>query len=238
MRIKLILSYDGSKFSGFQRLKNERSVQKTLEDALSKIYGEKITVKGAGRTDAGVHANGQVVHYDNPKRVKKLVSRINELVNPDMVIKSAKVVDDKFHARLSAKKKEYIYKINIGPFQAFLNNYYFQPNYKLDVKLMEKASKVFLGTHDFRNFVSGEREDFTTTIYKINFVKKFGKLEIHFIGAGFYRYMVRNLVGALIEVGRCKVPEYELENMIYNPNKNKRLLTADPEGLYLNKIWY
>lgn len=238
MRIKLILSYDGSKFNGFQRLKNTRSVQKEIEDALSKIYGEDITIKGAGRTDAGVHANGQVVHYDNTKKVKNLERRINELVNPDIVIKKSEIVDDKFHARLCAKKKEYIYKINLGPFQAALNNYYYQPGYKLDIKLMEKTSKELIGTHDFHNFVAGERENYTTTIENIKFVNRFGKLEIHFIGTGFYRYMVRNLVGALLDVGRCKVPAYEVENMINNPNKDKRLSTADPEGLYLNKIWY
>lgn len=238
MRIKLTFSYDGSKFNGFQRLKNARSVQKDLEDALSRLYGEKIEIKGAGRTDAGVHANGQVAHYDTVKTVKNLSSRINELVNPDIVIKDARKVSDEFHARHSIKKKEYIYKINLGPFQSSLTNYYYQPNFQLDINLMKKCSECFIGTHDFKNFVSGEKEDTVTTIYSITFKKVFSKLEVHFIGAGFYRYMIRNLMGALIDVGKCKTPMYEVENMVNNPDRKKTLPTAEPEGLYLNKIWY
>lgn len=238
MRIKLVFSYDGSKFKGFQRQKGVRSVQATVEEALSKIYGEKIEIKGAGRTDAGVHANYQVAHYDNNKKVKNLEKRINDLVLPDIVIKSATQVKDDFHARQSAKKKEYIYKINLGPFQHALTNYYMQPRFKLDISLMKTASKYMLGTHDFKNFVAGERDDYTTTIHSITFNKRFSKLEIRFVGTGFYRYMVRNLVGALLEVGKCKVPIYEIENMISLPNIEKRLPTAEPEGLYLNKIWY
>lgn len=238
MRIKLTFSYDGCKFNGFQRQKNARSVQGTIEEALSKIYGEKIEIKGSGRTDAGVHANAQVAHYDNTKKVKNLEKRINDLVLPDIVVKSAIVVKDDFHARLSVKKKEYIYKINLGPFQHALTNYYLQPNYKLDISLMRTAAKYMLGKHDFHNFVAGEREDYTTTINSITFNKRFNKLEIRFVGTGFYRYMVRNLVGALLEVGKCKVPIYEIENMISLPNIEKRLPTAEAEGLYLNRIWY
>lgn len=238
MRIKLTFSYDGSKFSGFQRLKNARSVQKTIEDALSKIYGEKIEIKGAGRTDAGVHAYGQVAHYDTTKKVKNLEKRINEIVNPDIVIKHSEIVSDDFHARMSAIKKEYVYKINLGPFQHALTNYYYQPNFQLDIKLMKNASRYFIGTHDFKNFVSGKRDDYKATIYKITFKQAFGKLEVHFIGSGFYRYMVRNIMGALIEVGKCKVPLYEVENMILKPEKEKTLPTADAEGLYLRQVWY
>ncbi|MBQ6840800.1 MAG: tRNA pseudouridine(38-40) synthase TruA [Bacilli bacterium] len=238
MRVKLTLSYDGAKFNGFQRLNNLRSVQKELEDALSQILGEPIEVKGAGRTDAKVHANGQVAHFDTNKSITNLKQKLNLHLPSDLRIKSVMKVKESFHARKSAKKKEYIYKINLGAYQSSLNDYYHQPRYKLDISLMKDAADYLLGTHDFHNFVAGERDDYVTTIYSIDFVKSFGKLEIRFIGTGFYRYMVRNLVGALLEVGKCKIRGSVIKEMLDNPNESKTLPTAPAEGLYLNKVWY
>jgi len=238
MRVKIVFSYDGSKFNGFQRQSNLRSVQKEIESALKSIYKEKIEIKGAGRTDAKVHANNQVAHFDVDTIPNKLKSQINRIVNPDIYIKSLNKVNDGFHARHSAKKKEYIYKINIGPYQSSLNDYYYQPNFQLDIPLMRDAAKLFIGTHDFHNFVAGEREDYVNTIYSISFTKTFGKLEIRFVGAGFYRYMVRNIVGALLEVGKYKISRDVIKKMLDNPNDPKRLPTAPAEGLYLNKIRY
>lgn len=238
MRIKIVFSYDGSKFNGFQRQKKDRSVQGEIEKALSKIYDDDIEIKGAGRTDAGVHAIGQVAHFDAIEDIPKLKEEMNKLLNPDIVIKDVSKESFNFHARFSAIKKEYVYKINLGPFQAFLNDYYYQPRFKLDVKAMKSAAKLFVGTYDFRNFVAGEKDDTTTTIYSIKFKERFGKLEISFIGAGFYRYMVRNLVGALIEIGKYKIDEDTIKEMLYNPRVAKSLPTAPSEGLYLKKIWY
>lgn len=238
MRVKLVFSYDGSKFNGFQRQNNVRSVQKEVENALSNVLEEEIQIKGAGRTDSGVHAFGQCAHFDTEKSIKDLKPNLNHILMPDIVIKNVKIVPDVFHARLHARKKEYVYKINLGPFQAALNEYYYQPRHKLDLKLMEEASKEFIGVHDFRNFVSGEKENPVTTIYSITFKKRFNKLEIHFIGAGFYRYMVRNLVGALVEVGKYKTSKETIKKMLDNPLKPQTLPTAPPEGLYLKKIWY
>ena len=238
MRKKIIFSYDGSKFNGLQRQKTTRTVQKTIEDALSKIYGVDIEIKASGRTDAGVHAIGQVAHFDVKKDVKGLKPKLNLLLNPDIVIKLVSNVNDNFHARQSAKKKEYIYKINIGSFKSSLNFYYYQPRQKLDFSLMKDASKVFLGTHDFNNFISGTNDKTVTTIYEINFVKKFdNKVEVHFIGSGFYRYMVRNLMGALLEVGKYSTSKEELARML-DTMEVKSLPTAPAEGLYLYKVWY
>ncbi len=238
MRIKLIFSYDGSKFNGFQRQKNSRTVQGDIEKALSTIYNDKIEIKGAGRTDAGVHAIGQCAHFDAIDDIPKLKDRLNGLLNPDIVIKKVSKESFNFHARFSAIKKEYVYKINVGAYQAFLNGYYYQPRFKLDINAMKKASKLFIGTYDFKNFVAGEKDDTTTTIYSIKFKERFGKLEISFIGAGFYRYMVRNLMGALIEIGKYKINEDTIKEMLYNPRIAKSLPTAPSEGLYLKKIWY
>ena len=139
MRKKIIFSYDGSKFNGLQRQKNTRTVQKTIEEALSKIFEDDIELKASGRTDAGVHAVNQVAHFDIKKDIKGLKHKLNLLLNPDIVVKSVSNVNDDFHARLSVKKKEYVYKINIGPFKSSLNCYYYQPRQKLDFALMKDA---------------------------------------------------------------------------------------------------
>ena len=239
MRKIIIFSYDGSKFYGLQRQKNLRSVQKEMEDALSKIYNEDIVIKASGRTDTGVHAFNQVAHFDSNKEIRDLRNKLNGFLLPDIVVKKVKNVSNDFHARKSVIKKEYIYKINFGPFKSSLNDYYYQPRNKLDINLMKDASKVFLGTHDFRNFISGENDKTVTTIYSITFNKKMDRrLEISFIGTGFYRYMVRNLVGALIEVGKYKISKETLKNMLDTIENKKSLPTAPPEGLYLSKVWY
>ena len=238
MRIKMVFSYDGSKFNGFQRQKSMPSIQGTIESALSNIYNTPITIKGAGRTDAGVHANNQVAHFNVEDLRPNLKEELNNLLRPSIYVKNIKKVDDDFHARKDAKKKEYVNKINLGPFQSSLNDYYYQPNYQLDVSLMKDASKVMLGTHDFHNFVAGFRDDYVSTIHSITITKTFQKLEITFVGVGFYRYMVRNLVGALLEVGKYKIDRNYIKKMLDNPDEELRLPTAPPQGLYLNKIWY
>ena len=118
MRVKIVFSYDGSRFCGLQRQKNERTVQKEIENALFTIYHEEILISAAGRTDAGVHANGQVAHFDVKELKKDLKNSLNDLLLPDICIISLSKVKDNFHARHDVKKKEYIYKINIGPFKS------------------------------------------------------------------------------------------------------------------------
>lgn len=238
MRIKMVVSYDGSKFNGFQRLNNGTGVQNVIEDALLSLYGYKILIKGAGRTDAKVHANYQVVAFDVDKFFDDLGKKLNKLLNPNIIVKSVKKTNDDFHPRLSVKKKEYVYKINLGSYKAALNDYFLQIPYKIDISLMRDASIFLLGTHDFRNFISGEKNNYVTTINSIRFVKRFDKLEIHFVGPGFYRYMIRNLVGALLEVGKCRITASVINDMLTNLEKKQSLPTAGPQGLYLNKIWY
>ncbi len=238
MRIKITFSYDGSKFAGFQRQNNVESVQKTIENILSEIYQKPIEIKGAGRTDVGVHANNQVAHFEADYLLLNLKKQMNSYLYPNIIIKKVTKVSENFHARHSVKKKEYLYKINLGAYQNNLQDYYYQPQFKLDISLMKETAKLFIGTHNFQNFVSGSRDNYLARIESITFTKSFNKLIIHFKGKGFYRYMVRNLMGALIEVGKSKVdPEY-VKRMLDNPDVSLRLPTAPACGLYLNKIWY
>jgi tRNA pseudouridine38-40 synthase len=240
MRYLISISYDGSKFQGFQRLKNNESVQGLIEKALTKINKEQVIIKGAGRTDRGVHALNQKAHFDlniniTPDNLKKA---INSLVKPYIYITDCKIVDDNFHARFLVKEKTYIYKINLGDYNPLLNNYVNQENSNLDINLMKKASKEFLGIHNFKNFVSGERENYEAIIYSIKFKKKNNILEIEFKGKSFYRYMVRNLVGALIEVGKHKIDIEMLKNMLIDYENKIQLPTAPSCGLYLFDIKY
>ena len=235
MKVMLVLSYDGSKFYGFQRQKNVRNVQGYLENTLSNILKEDILVKGAGRTDAGVHSLYQVVHFETSKDINNLKNKLNNVLE-DIKIKKVKVVNDDFHARHSALSKTYLYKIDLSGKKD--SNYYNIIKYKLDIKKMKEAAKLFLGTHDFHNFVSGFRDDYNSTIYKISIYKFNNTLYLKFTGRAFYRYMVRNLVGALIEIGKGKIDKSVIKDMLENPEVEKSLPTASPNGLYLLKIKY
>ena len=238
MRYLIRFSYDGTKFNGFQRQNNVRNVQGVLEQTLSNYLNEEIVIKGAGRTDAGVHALCQCAHFDTKiVLTKKDLKYINALLK-DINIFFIKKVSDNFHARYSVLKKTYLYKINVGDFDDSKVGYYYQIKRNLDIKLMKDACRLFLGTHDFHNFVSGNRDDYTSTIFKVSLRKKKDILLIEFTGIGFYRYMVRHLVGAIIDVGKKRVSIDTLKDMLDNPNLKKQLSVAPAEGLYLIAIKY
>lgn len=239
MRYLIQFSYDGSKFHGFQRQNTVKSVQKSLEDALSKVLNTNIIVKGSGRTDAGVHALYQCAHFDYEKNLtKKDISKINNLLNREIIIKKYKKVNNDFHARHSAKKKIYLYKIITKNYKDKYDGYFYQIKYPLDITIMKKACKLFEGTHDFHNFVSGQRDNYKSHIYKIKITKRKDIIYIKFIAKGFYRYMVRHLAGALIDVGRGKTNFQEIKGMLDNPNINKKLSILPANGLYLVKVKY
>lgn len=240
MRYLLTIKYDGSKFNGFQRLKNNDSVQRKIEEALQVVLKKETPIKGAGRTDRGVHAIGQRAHFDADINMdlKKFVFVLNNLLKPYIIVESCDVVDNELHARHSVKEKQYSYKINIGEYDPLSADYLFQTNYKIDIKLLKKACKLFVGHHDFKNFVSGEREDYTSIITKVKVSSMFGLIAIDFYGQGFYRYMVRSMVGAALEVAKGNVTINELKEMLDNPSIKKTLPIAPACGLYLEKIWY
>ena len=235
MKYMMVISYDGSKFYGFQRQNNVRNVQGYLESVLSSILDEMIVVKGAGRTDRGVHANYQVVHFNTDKNISNLKKELNNSLE-DIKVKKIKKVNNDFHARHSVKNKTYLYKIDLSNSRD--ENYYLKCYYKLDIEKMISASKMFIGTHNFRNFVAGERLDYNSTILDVKIYQKKDILYLKFKGIGFYRYMVRNLVGALIEIGKCKIDEKVIKDMLNNTDVKKSLPTSSPNGLYLEKINY
>lgn len=232
------IAYDGSKFYGFQRLNKEVSVQKVLEDALAVINKSEVKVKGAGRTDRGVHALSQGVSFklDINITCDGLKKAVNSLVKPYIYVREVKEVSKDFHARFSVKRKTYFYKINLGEFNPLLSDYVYQCEYKLDIEKMKEVASKYLGVHDFHNFVSGERENSNCIIYDIKFVLEDNILKIYFVGKSFYRYMVRNLVGLMIEVGRGKEDISLVDRML--STENISCFTAPACGLYLENIEY
>jgi len=238
MRYFLTISYDGSKFYGFQRQHNVINVQSTIEDELSKVFNEKILVKGAGRTDRGVHAKNQALHFDSEKLIntKTLKKNLNKCLN-NIHINKCRIVDDSFHSRFSVKKKHYSYKISFNSKKKNSEYVYFQK--KLNIKKMKEASRAFIGIHNFQNFVSGERENYECIIYRIKFHHMFRNgVKIDFYGKSFYRYMVRNLVGALIDVGKNKATKHDIEHLLNSEKTDKMLSTAPAKGLTLENIYY
>lgn len=239
MNFLITISYDGSKFFGFQRLNDDPSVQKVLEEALTKINKQSVEVKGAGRTDRGVHANGQRVSFHLDVNIDEdgLKMALNSLVKPYIYVKEVKKVDEDVHARFSVIKKKYIYKINLGEFNPQLTDYVYQSDYKLNIEKMKEVASLYLGVHDFHNFVSGERDDYTAIVYGIDFIIEDDILNIVFEGKSFYRYMVRNLVGMMIDVARGKDDISKAKEML-DTDREMFGYTAPACGLYLDSIEY
>lgn len=240
MRYKAVVSYDGSLFYGFQRLNEERTVQKEIEKALSIINKKDVKIKGASRTDKGVHAYGQVIHFDLDVVIPldRLLKAVNRILPNDVRIVNIDLVDREFHARHSAIGKKYVYRVNLGTYSVFLDKYYLQYPYKIDIDKMKSTSKHFLGVHNFKNYTAGLRDNYTSKIDSIEFNLSSNILEITFVGKSFYRYMVRNMVGAMLDVARNKVRLSEIKSSIDNPNVEKRFLTASANGLYLMEVYY
>lgn len=240
MRYLIKFMYDGSNYYGFQRQKDKINVQSELEDALSFIAKEKIEIKGAGRTDRGVHALMQCAHFDLKLKIatKDLKKAIERNCSKNIKILSCDKVKDKFHARFDVKEKIYMYKINIGSETPFLNDYYYQPKEQISIRKLKQVAKLFLGIHDYKNFVSGCHQNTIGEIKKIIIKKKKKEIYLYFVGKSFYRYMVRNIVGAMLDYNKSKVSVVEIKKMLDEPNLKKQLSTAPSQGLYLYKIKY
>ncbi len=239
MRYLIKFSYDGKKFHGFQRQKNVKNVQSTLENALSEALNETILIKGSGRTDAGVHAKCQCASFDIKKNIKPYTLKgIKIMLKNEIVIKKLRRVNDNFHARHNVKEKTYVYKIYNAKYNSNYEGYYYQIAYKLDLKKMRQVGRLLIGTHDYHNFVSGIRDNYVSTIFDIKLKKRGNFITLTFRGVGFYRYMVRHLVGAIIDVGRGRATIDEVNEMLDFPDKHKNLSVVPADGLYLWRIKY
>ena len=243
MRYKVTMAYDGNNYAGFQSQINALAIQDVVEQALEKIFREKIRIIMSSRTDAGVHAKGQVFHFDSEviKDLGKLKYSMNCLLPKDIHVIDVKKVTEKFHARFSVKTKTYEYIINTGEYDVFLDGYAYQCHYNLDIDLMKKGAELLLGTHDFTSFNTSSLKEYPNqvrTISQFDIKQRKNLIIIRVTSTGFLRNMVRIMVGTLIDLARGQKSLKEVKQMLDKPSKSTRRYNADPHGLYLIKIRY
>lgn len=241
VRVKCIVSYDGSKFYGFQIQNKIRTVQGELQKALKKICEEEIIIHASGRTDAKVHAKKQVFHFDTTREMpeKQWKRAINHFLPNDIYILDSSFVSEDFHSRYSAQKKEYHYLLNMNEYNPFQTNYIYQYGRVLDIGLMKDAAKIFIGEHDFASFCSYDQYGNTVrNIYNILIENNEGIVKFIIVGNGFRRYMVRHIVGGLIQVGAKRISKDKLQELLDSKGEKKCLFKAKPQGLYLYEVFY
>jgi tRNA pseudouridine38-40 synthase len=243
-RYKCIISYDGSGFSGYQVQPNKRTVQSQIESVLAKIHkGSVVKIAASGRTDAGVHAKGQVIHFDSALSLPedKWELALNSMLPEDISVLSVEKADSAFHVRFDASGKEYRYFLYQSPKRdPFQRNYAYHYPYPLNLAVMRKACTFLLGTHDFSSFCSArtEVEDKVRTIETIEISQDGDRISFRFIGNGFLYNMVRILVGTLIEVGSGKRQPEEIVGILEKRDRRYAGKTAPGQGLYLWKVFY
>ena len=246
MKYFMTFSYDGTNFSGYQKQPNKRTIQQEIEDVLKQINdGKSVSISASGRTDAGVHALNQRAHFSLDIEIEsdRLMKGMNSLLPSDIYVKSISLVDEDFHARFSAIGKEYIYKINMGEYNPLERNYIFQYGKKLDLIEMERGIKYLEGVHNFKSFTKSddERDDYVRKISQTMITrdnKDVNKIVITFVGTGFLRYMVRNMVGVLIEIGEGKRKPEDVMEILKSEDRRLAGKTAPSCGLYLRNVFY
>lgn len=241
MRYKATVSYDGSGYYGWQSQNDKPSVQQKLNEAISHITNETVSITGSGRTDSRVHAYGQTFHFDTDKKFADLASSINSQLPDDIHVIKVEEVSDDFHARYDVRWKHYDYLINNGPYDPLKRNYCVHEQEKLDTELMKKAGDVFLGEHDFTSFNATKKQEIanqTRTIYNISVASDGNMIRISFYGSGFLRYMVRMLAQTMIEAGKGKISPDEIREMLEKKDKEACHFNGQPQGLYLMEVGY
>jgi len=243
MKIKLTIEYEGTNYVGWQRQINGVAVQQKLEECLFHIFKEPVTVVGASRTDSGVHAYGQVAHFIPPKELKEIdyLLALNTKLPRDIRVLKAEEVSDDFHAIYSAQSKIYEYCIFNKPQCSALNRAFstWIPE-ELDVSLMSEATQYLIGRHDFKSFQAKNSHIVTTVreVYEARWKESEKFLIFEIKGSGFLKYMVRIIMGTLLEVGKKQIPPGELNYIVQSKQRSLAGPTAPPQGLYLREVLY
>lgn len=241
--IKLIVEYDGTNYCGWQRQKNGKTIQETIENAIVEVTGEDVKLIGSSRTDAGVHAKMYVCNFSTSSTIPpdKIGIVISHKLPEDIVILKSEEVDSTFHSRYSSKGKMYSYTIlNRNERAAIGRNYAYQYGRNIDIEAMKKAAVYFLGKHDFSAFKStgSSVKDNIRTITEVRVEKDGDYIKIYVSGDGFLYNMVRIMVGTLLEVGEKKVnPEYVRE-IIESKDRKKAGKVVPAKGLCLEKVFF
>lgn len=241
MNIKLILQYDGTNYHGWQIQKNAETVQQTLENAVFAVTGEKSSITGCGRTDAGVHAENYVCNFHTSAKIPpgRYAYALNSVLPHDIVCKSSCEVSDDFCANRSAVKKRYVYRIFNSDFpNVFMRNYTWHFKYRLDIEKMRNEAHSFLGTHDFKGFAASGFTVKTTvrTIYAIDVFKDDDLITIDVTGNGFLYNMVRIISGTLAQAGTGKISN--IQEIIKSCDRSRAGITAPACGLCLKEVYY
>lgn len=237
-RIKCVISYDGTNYSGYQRQKDRPSIQATFEDALQRALHKDIKIHSSGRTDKGVHAMNQVIHFDLTMAIPlyNLKSLLNSYLDDSIYIKEMTEENETFHARYDVLEKTYMYKMNIKEYSPIYRNYEWTV-LNLDVTLYKKALHKVLGEHDFTSFTKTTKHNTIRTIYDIKVEEKNHHLYTYITGNGFLRYMVRNIIGAAVLIA-SKEAKYTMEELLYKRNVTLLQDKAPACGLYLYNVNY
>ena len=243
MRYLIKISYDGANFNGYQKQPGKRTVEDCFEKALYSINNHtKTKIYSSGRTDSGVHALGQMAHFDIDVEITsyKLKCALNSLLPDDIHVVDVKNVDNDFNSRFDVKTKTYEYKINIGEYNPIERKYVYQFNKELNVDKMKNAIKDFEGEHDFKPFVSDEakKNNYVRKVVSTKINEKNGIITIRFKGNGFMKYQVRNMVGTLIKIGMNKIEVDSVKKILSGDLNKKHVFTAPSEGLYLVEVKY
>lgn len=246
MRVKVTIKYDGSNYHGWQHQKAQKhvkTVEKAVIKAVSAINKVPTEVVASGRTDRNVHALGQVFHFDCLYDIPsdRLKFALNNALPNDILVLAVEIVNEDFHARFSAKSKEYHYYLNIGDFDLFKRNYENHYKYPLDVKKMREAANLFIGTHDFTAFNTtpkSVKRNQVITINHFEIIEENNYLIFKVEGTSFLRYMVRMLIGSLVFVGDNKLELSRISELLENHNGQKSPFKIEPQGLYLYKVNY
>lgn len=241
---RIVLRYDGGRYDGWQKQGNtDRTVQGKLEEILLKLTGKPTAVHGSGRTDGGVHALNQVANFHGEFALdtEGLKAYLNRYLPEDIMVLSVDIAEDKFHSRLSALEKTYLYRIETGSKKdVFQRKYLYGLGKPLSVKRMREAAACLLGEHDFKSFCSNKRMKKSTVrcISDITIEEEGTSLLIRYTGNGFLQHMARIMTGTLIQAGLGEITPIEMEAILNQRDRQAAGFTAPPEGLFLECVSY
>ena len=241
---KIVVSYDGTRYKGWQSQKNtDATIEGKIEAVLEKAVGHKVDVIGSGRTDAGVHAKGQVAnfHLEEDFSSDALLELLNRYLPEDIAVCSVEEVSERFHSRFSAVEKIYQYRIHTGRIpEVFERKYVYTHMEVLDVDAMQQAAEYMVGTHDFTSFCGNKhmKKSAVRTVYEIRFDVTEEEIKITYRGNGFLQNMIRIMTGTLLEVGQGKRRPEDMIDILDAKNREMAGYTAPPQGLSLLKVNY
>lgn len=242
-KLAITIQYDGSAYHGYQVQENAVTVQQTFQDAVERVFKERLDVTGCSRTDTGVHANMYVLTLETDMKISDegVIMALNTYLPKDVAVIDCKECDSDFHPRYSCKSKEYVYKLYNGKRpNPFLVDYALHYRREIDADYLNKEAQAFLGTHDFSGFCSSKSDvaDTVRTVYSFS-VKREGDMVLFSVEAdGFLYNMVRIMIGTLLFISEGKIKAGELSEIIDSKDRKRAGKTASPCGLYLNKINY